>query len=137
MGTKWRSVLTVLRQFLIIACLITYITTRLAQSQPSCPKHPSPHCRGPYVIRPVRHTVTETTADSACQPEHEAEMTSCLRACQEDACCREFGLDGSGNCVTMHQVTETLQFVKETEEPYPESCLRGENTPVLHHFLFK
>ena len=108
-----------------------------ATSPPACPRYPTRTCRGPYTIRPSRRPSVgspipvvplpslQDPPSPACSQNNAPVMESCLVQCQKDVCCRAFGLDASGNCVTSSRNTEELHLVKESMEPYPFACIEG------------
>jgi hypothetical protein len=90
-----------------------------------CRWGPMHGCRGPYVIRPARHT--SGAYGDTCSVEREAAMITCLHQCVDDICCRAFGLDpASGACVVDVSGSETMNFVIQTKEPLPGLCTSSE-----------
>ena len=82
-----------------------------------CPRR-GPGCKGPYRIR-------SSVAKPQCHADQQSAMMSCMQQCQVDVCCRAFGLDAAGNCITSNLTTEELHFVKETPDPVDLSCFQG------------
>ena len=102
-------------RILIMGYIFSCNMYAVAETLPSCPWHVQPQCKGPYVIRP-------SATRPQCHADHQSAMMSCMQQCQADVCCRAFGLDAAGTCVTSNTTTEALHFVKESNEPNPETC---------------
>ena len=114
-----------LSMYLSIWIVIIRLLSRipLVAAPAPCPRYPDSTCKGPYVIRPALKTSPD--ARPQCQADQWAVMTSCMQRCQQDACCRAFGLDAAGDCVTSNITTEDLHFVKESEDPLQAECIQG------------
>ena len=106
------SVLWILIIFLLYHCTWIYA---------QCPRQPGARCKGPYVIRPA----SQQKEGHQCHADQQLTMMSCMQKCQADVCCRAFGLDAAGKCVTSNRTTETLHFVKETPDAVDLSCFQG------------
>ena len=102
---------------MVIILFLCYVGCGSAQ----CPRQPGARCTGPYVIRPAR----QQKKSAQCHADQQSTMMSCMKKCQADVCCRAFGLNATGKCVTSNRTTETLHFVKETPDPLDRSCFQG------------
>ena len=111
---KYSNIMWILFTLWTLRC--TWIVR--AESQLSCLRHRPPQCLGPYVIRAARNS----SSGLVCGSNLWSVMTSCMQRCQKDRCCQAFGLDAAGECVNSMLPTEKLHFVKESNEPFLESC---------------
>ena len=113
-----------------ITWIVLILLPHLALGLGTCPRFPDPVCKGPFVIRPSRKSMEEadgSTGSGQCFPDQASAMESCLVQCQKDECCRAFGLDTSGKCVTSYRSTEELHFVKELNVSLKAICLKGKH----------
>ena len=94
-------------------------------SSTSCLRRPGAECTGPFVIRLASQQKEGTIRIRQCYAYQQSTMTSCMHQCQADVCCRAFGLDAAGTCVTFNMATERLHFVKETPSTVQLGCLEG------------
>ena len=107
----------------IMWMVVMLLLCHLEWSSGQCPRQAGTECKGPYVIRPAHQQVGNTSHQ--CHAGQQSAMMSCMQKCQADVCCRAFGLDAAGNCVTSKVKTETLYFVKESPDPVDLSCFQG------------
>ena len=119
MGTE---IILAIRHLIVSVMIIILFLCDIAQNTTTpCPRQPKVGCKGPYVIRPAH----QQKKSPQCRVDQQSAMMSCMQQCQADECCRAFGLNATGKCVTSNWTTETLHFVKETPDPVNLSCFQG------------
>ena len=105
----------------VLWMLIIFILYHCAWTYAQCPRQPGARCKGPHVIR----RVSQQKEGHQCHADQQLKMMSCMQRCQADVCCRAFGLDDEGECVTSSIPIETLHFVKETPDAVGLNCFQG------------